>query len=221
MVLPGNESACCAVTIAETDAAMMTDDQWRHAIMKHCQGEPQRSRPHFLRGGARQLSQVLGKLAKEDPHRFARLSLTFPAGANPVYLERILDALKDAEVATDLKLQVCRKAYADSRESCGTSIADVLGSVEEPLPQDAVEMLHWLATEHEDPDKELWQQEADGGQRYYNDEIYTNGINTTRGRAAEAIQRLILADASYIQRLRPTIDRMPVTRVPPCAASPV
>ncbi len=207
--------------IAEPAAAMMTDDQWLHAIMKHSQGEPQRPWPHFLRGGARQLSQVLGRLAKEDPHRFARLSLTFPAGANPVYLERILDALKDAEVATDLKLQVCRKAYADSRESCGTSIADVLGSVEEPLRQDAVEMLDWLATKHEDPDKELWQQEADSGQRYYNGEIYTNGINTTRGRAAEAIQRLILADASYIQRLRPTIDRMlgdPSAAVRSCVA---
>ncbi|MDE0218329.1 MAG: hypothetical protein OXJ90_03575 [Spirochaetaceae bacterium] len=207
--------------IPEPDAAMMTDDQWLHAIMKHRQEEPQRSRPHSLRGGARQLSQVLGKLAKEDPHRFARLSLTFPADANPVYLERTLDALRDGECETVLKLQVCRKAYADSRESCGTLIADVLGSVEEPLPKDAVEMLDWLATEHEDPDKELWQQEADRGQRYHNGDIYTNGINTTRGRAAEAIQRLILADASYIQRLRPTIDRIlgdPSAAVRSCVA---
>ena len=204
--------------IAEPDAAMMTDDQWRRAIIKHREEEPRRSRPHSFRGGARELSQVLGKLAKEDPHRFARLGLTFPAVANPVYLERILDALK--EVPTDLKVQVCRKAYADSRESYGTSIADVLGSVEEPLPKDAVEMLHWLAIEHEDPDKELWQQEADGGQRH-NGEIYKNGINTTRGRAAEAIRRLILADSSYIQRLRPTIDRMlvdPSAAVRSCVA---
>ena len=207
--------------IAEADAAMMTDDQWRRAIVAHHQGEPRISLPHFLKGGARQLSQVLGKLTKDDPYRFARLSLTFPADANPAYLQRTLDALNDTEVETALKLQVCRKAYADSRESCGMSIADVLGSVEESLPKDAVEMLHWLATEHEDPDKELWQQDAGRGQTYYNGEIYTNGINTTRGRAAEAVQRLILTDGSYIQRLRPTIDRMlgdPSAAVRSCVA---
>ena len=203
--------------IAEPVAAVMTDDQWRRAIMKH----HQMSRAFFLKGGPHELSQVLGKLTKEDPHRFARLSLTIPSDANPLYLERTLDALRDANVETDLKLQVCRKAYADSPGSCGKSIADVLGSVEEPLPQDAVGMLHWLATEHEDPRKELWQQDAGDGQTYYNGEIYTNGINTTRGRAVEAIQRLILADASYIQRLRPTIDRMvgdPSAAVRSCVA---
>ena len=207
--------------IPETAAATMTDEQWRRAIMKHRQRIPALSSQDFLKGGAHQLSQVLGERTKEDPRRYARLALTFPVDANPVYLERILHALKDAGVETDLKLQVCRKAYAESRESCGKSIADILGRVEEALPQDAVEMIHWLATEHEDPHKELWQQDAGNGQTYYNGEVYTNGINTSRGRAAEAIQRLILTDASYIQRLRPTIDRMlgdPSAAVRSCVA---
>ena len=204
--------------IAEPAAAMMTDDQWLRAITKHRQEAPPVS---DFKGGSHELSQVLGRLTKDDPHRFACLSLTFPADANPVYLQRILDAMKDAEVEMDIKLQICRKAYADSRGSCGKSIADVLGSVEEPLPQDAVEMLHWLATEHEDPRKELWQQSAGYGQTHYNGEVYTNGINTTRGRAAEAIQRLILTDASYIQRFRRSIDRMivdPSAAVRSCVA---
>ena len=191
--------------IAEPSAAMMTDAQWRRAIMKHRQGAPAVS---LFTGGAHELAQVLGKLTKDDPHRFAHLSLTFPADANPVYLEGILHELRDAEVETDLKLQVCRKAFADSRGSCGKSIANVLGSVEEPLPPDAVEMLHWLATEHVDPQKELWQESVVPGRTYDNDGIYGYGINTARGRAAEAIQRLILTDASYIKRLGPTIERM-------------
>ena len=196
----------------------MTDDHWRRAITTHTRGA---SAVSWFKGGAHELSQVLGNLTKDDPCRFARLCLTFPADANPVYLERTLDALRDAEVETDLKIQVCRKAYTDSQGSCGKSIADVLASVEEPLPQDAVEMLHWLATEHKDPRRELWQQNAGYGQTYYNGKIYTNGINTTRGRAAEAIQRLILTDASYIQRFRPSIDRMigdPSAAVRSCVA---
>ena len=194
--------------IAETAAAMMTDDKWLRAIAKHNMVRPARSWPDFLKGGAHELSQVLGKQTKEDPERFAQLSLTFPVDAKPVYLERTLDALRDAPIDPELKLAVCCKAYADSRIDCGKSIADVLGSIANSLPDEAIEMLQWLATEHEDPKKEAWQEDAGNGQTYYNGDIYTNGINTTRGRAAEAIQRLILTDAAYIERFRTALDRM-------------
>ena len=69
-------------------------------------------------------------------------------------------------------------------------------------------MLHWLATEHEDPAREAWQEDAGGGQKYYNGDIHMNGINTTRGRAAEAIRDLIITDTAYIDRFRPTLDRI-------------
>ena len=194
--------------IEEHAGEKMTDDQWLRAIVKYRTEDWTHGSGGELRGGARQLAEVLETRVKEDPDRFARLSLKFPADANPVYLERTLAALKNAAVTSDLKLQVCRKAFAESCEPCGRSIADVLGSIEDPLPEDAVHKLHWLATEHEDPDREAWQEDAGGGQTYYNGNIYTNGINTTRGRAAEAIRDLILNDAAYIDRFRATLDQM-------------
>ena len=120
--------------IAESVAALMTDDQWLRAIAKHRMARPAFSPPDFLKGGAHQLSQVLGKQTKKDPERFAQLSLAFPVDANPVYLERTLDALRDAPIDPDLKLAVCYKAYNDSRIACGKAISDVLGSIETPLP---------------------------------------------------------------------------------------
>ena len=183
-------------------ADKMTDDQWLRAIERY------RSEDwgHFLRdevmGGARQLSQVLEERAKEEPERFARLSLRFPVDANPVYLDRTLSALEKAPITNNLKLQVCRKAFAESCGPCGWSITDVLGNIEDPLPDDAVRMLHQLATEHEDPGREAWQEDVGGG------DIHFNGINTTRGRAADTIRDLILSDATYIVRFRPTLDRM-------------
>ena len=69
-------------------------------------------------------------------------------------------------------------------------------------------MLHWLATEHEDPAREAWQEDAGGGRKYYNGDIHMNGINTTRGRAAEAIRDLILTGDAYIDRFRPTLDQI-------------
>ena len=69
-------------------------------------------------------------------------------------------------------------------------------------------MLHWLATEHDNPATELWQADATGGGKYYNGDIHTAGINSTRGRAVIAVWDLILRDAAYGERFRPTLDRV-------------
>ena len=173
--------------IKESATDKMTDDQWLRAIAKYHSEDQWDFSDDEVKGGALQLAQALEARVKEEPERFAHLSLRFPADANPVYLERTLSALKSASVESDLKLQVCRKAFSESRGYCSRSIADVLGSIEEPLPDLAVEMLHWLATKHKDPAREAWQ---------------------VRGRATEAIRDLILTDDAYIDRFRPTLDRM-------------
>ena len=194
--------------IKENAAEKMTDDQWLRAIVKYRSEDRMHFSPDGVTGGARQLAQVLEHRVREDPDRFARLSLSFPEDTNPVYLETTLAGLKDAVAASDLKLQVCRKAFGESRGHCGKSIADVLGCIEDPLPDDATEMLHWLATDHDDPAKELWQVDAPRGGKYYNGEIDSVGINSTRGRAAIAVWDLILRDAAYVERFRPTLDRL-------------
>ena len=186
----------------------MTDDQWLRAIARYRSEDRMHDSGDPLAGGALELARVLEERAKEEPERFARLGLRLPPDANPLYLAHTLDALKDAAIDTDLKLEVCRKAFEASRATCGRSIADVLGDIREPLPDDALRMLHWLATEHDDPVREAWQQDAGGGQPYYNGDIHFNGINTTRGQAADAVRDLILADATCIARLRPTLERM-------------
>ena len=194
--------------IAESAADKMTDDQWLRAIEKYHAEHRMSAASDPLKGGALELARVLETRVKEEPDRFARLSMTLPAHANHVYLEHTLRGLKSAAVDRDLKLQVCRKAFAESREHCGKSMADLLGSIEDLLPDDAVQMLHWLATEHEDPAKEAWQEDAGNGQTYYNGDIHMNGINTTRGRAADAVRDLILTDPANIDRFGPTLDRM-------------
>ena len=194
--------------IEKAAAGRMTDDQWMGAVRKHRSEDGVRSWREPLRGGAWQLSGVLEECVKEEPERFAQLALRFPADAHPLYLSRALAALKEAKIASALKLQVCRKAFAESVESCGSSIAGVLGGIEDPLPDDAVRMLHQLATEHEDPFREAWREDAGGGQPYYGGDMYFNGVNTTRGRAAEAMGKLILADSAYVDRFRPTLEKM-------------
>ena len=194
--------------IDEASAERMTDDQWLRAIAKYRSEDMMDFSGEEPRGGALQLARTLGERVKKEPDRFARLGLRFPADANPVYLEQTLDALKGATISSELKLRVCRKAFEDSPAHCGRVIADIIGRIEDPLPDDAVRMLDGLAKEDDDPEAEAWQQDAGGGHKYYDGDILTNGINTTRGRAAEAIRALILRDAAYVERFRGTLDRM-------------
>ena len=186
----------------------MSDDQWLRAIAKYRSEDRMHDSGDLLAGGALQLARVLEERTKEEPERFAHLGLRLPADANPLYLAHTLDALKDSAIDSELKLEVCRKAFEESPGACGRSIADVLGDIRDPLPDDAFRILHWLATEHGDPAREAWQEDAGGGQPYYNGDIHFNGINTTRGQAADALRDLILADAACIDYLRPTLERM-------------
>ena len=182
--------------IGEDAQARMTNKQWLHAIDKH-KTEWGISSIDRLKGGAHELAQALEGRVKQEPERFARLSLKFPAEANAVYLDRTLSALKESAVSTDLKLQVCRKALNDAFERCGSSIADVLGEVKGPLPEEAVYMLHRLVVESVDQSKEEW-----------GDDMYTYGFDTTRGRVAYAVRNLILHDAANADRFRPTLQRL-------------
>ena len=192
--------------IDEPAAEKMTDEQWLQAIKKYTQ-DRSFSFENPEKGGAAELAWSLREFVKKEPERFAHLSLTFPPNINPVYMERTLDGLRETDGYVELKLAVCRKAYSEARHSCGKAIADVLGSIQDKLPDDTVQMLDWLATEHPDPEKELSKGGVSNDQSDYGD-ILTHGINTTRGRAAESIHNLILRDGSYVARFRSTVEKL-------------
>lgn len=200
----GSQGGLVVSPISESATPKMTDDEWLKAIKRY-DSKREFFRGDPTKGGARELARSLQGRVQEEPERFAHLSLKFPADTNPVYMEHILMGLKETEASLELKLKVCRKAYAESRDRYGKEIANLLGSLRERLPDDAVQMLDWLATEHSDPEKELCNKEVTGDTAYY---IIDHGINTTRGRAALAISHLIFFDASYIDRFRTTIERL-------------
>jgi hypothetical protein len=198
----------------------MTDEQWLRAIERY-HSEHRIAGGDDLKGGARELARTLEVLVIQQPERFAKLALRLPSDANPAYLDRLLAGLGKSTISNELKLGVCRKAFTDAREACGRAIADVLGASEDRLPTDAINMLVWLATEHPDPDHEAWQRSTRSGSAYFNGDIYANGINTSRGCAAEAISDLIGRDVVYVPPFREALERMvrdPSTCVRSCVA---
>ena len=194
--------------IEKAAAERMTDEQWLTAIQKYDPREGEHRWENPGKGGALELARMLEEFVKQEPERFAHLSLRFPPGTHPYYIGHTLRGLKETDAHTELSLKVCRNAYDEYREACGTELADMLGSIGEPLPDDAVRMLDWLATEHPDPEREMWSEQAAGGNFYYGGDILGHGINTTRGCAAEAIRDLIQRDATYIHRFCSTIERL-------------
>ena len=193
--------------ISASESEKMTDDQWLKA-MRQYSTEIWWDRHGETVGGAHQLSQVLQERVKKEPERFASLALRFGASMNSAYMQRTLTGLSQVELDEALKLDVCRKAFAESREGCGCEIADAIGSIAGALPEDAVDMIGWLATEHPDPQCEQWQEEAEDGRRYWSGEAYSYGINTVRGRAAMAIRQLMLSEPSNLERFRGTLEKI-------------
>ena len=138
--------------IEKAAADKMSDDQWLNAISKYQSEKPNVTTTIEIKGGATELARDLETRVKEDPERFARLILEFPSDSNPIYLDRTLASIQNGTISSDLKLEVCFKAFEEAREFCGQSIVDVLGSIKEPLQTEAVTLLHQLAIDYGIPD---------------------------------------------------------------------
>ena len=162
----------------------------------------------FLKGGNLELARAIGTMAAKEPVRFAQLALTLPSNASPEYLAELLRALQKAPVEDALKLKVASKAFLEQRESCGGELADLLGAIEDPLPQESLEELSWLALHSSNPSEEVWKKESSNGKNYYDGDPHFYGINSTRGRAALAIGTLINRDSHYVERFEHTLQKM-------------
>ena len=202
------EAVWLSSPINDNATQLMTDDQWTGAITKYRSEMSPQSLRGELTGGALELARSLEVRAKEEPVRFAHLCLRFPPDTHPYYFERTLAALAETEVSSELKLQVADRAFKESPGACGKAIADLLGTISDCLPESAVQMLHSLATESEDPAASIGHHGPVGGSRNPSRDIEGAGLNSTRGRAALAIANLIRIDRDNIDRFEPTLEKM-------------
>jgi len=186
----------------------MTDDQWLRAIA-HYGHEVTFERHGALRGGVLQLSRQLESQVKEDPARFAALVHHFPDTTHPYYFAAVLRGLTDAHLDVETVLHVCQRCHRLSGHPCGREIPGLiahfsLGS----LPEDALALVAWYATEDPDPTEERWRRQEQHNERSLGELIHTAAINSVRGIAAEAVRDLIFHDKSRIDYLTPILEKM-------------
>ena len=185
--------------IPEDSASHMTDANWLSAMAQHSQEYPPYAGDALV-GGAVNLSRVLESLTKGDPARFANLAHQMPDSVNPVYFKAILQGLAGSELSMDQIIAVCLRCHQLPGRPLGCWITKPLVHFpDEVLPDAALEMTAWYATQDSYPEP---------GSTDYQGDLMTDGINCVRGTAADLIARLIFQNRHYLDFFRPYLDIM-------------
>jgi hypothetical protein len=201
----------------------MSDHEWLTTIARYRGVGHHSDWEHPELGGEQEFAGLMQDFVKGEPERFARLALRFPPDIASCYWMNVLYALREAAIPSTLKIEVTRRVFDLDDEACLKPAAELLSRItDEFLPPDAIAFLARLATEHPDPDRELWRAEKEGEIAYFGGDILTCGINTVRGRVAEQLRNLLITDRRYLDAFLPTIERLvrdPNISVRACAVS--
>ena len=185
--------------IAENSAAHMTDSDWLSAMARYYQEYSPYARDAWA-GGAVELSRVLESQTKQDPARFANLAHQMPDDANPVYFEAILQGLAGSDLSVGQIVQVCLRCHRLPGRPLGRWITSPLVHFPDAiLPDEALEMTAWYATQDPDPHE---------GSTDYQGDLMMVGINCARGTAADSIAKLIFQDRRYLEFFRSHLETM-------------
>ena len=186
--------------ISEEDAREMTDEEWLNAIATYSSNSPSRNPEEFLKGGAPQLAGVLEKLVKEDPMRFSSLSHRIPDNANPAYFEAILKGITDADLDKDVVVEVCMRCHRIPGQPLARWITRPLCRLSAySLPNEALGMVAWYATEHPDPESV-----RSSSHRQFDHD----GLNSVRGAAALSVASLIFRNPEHFSFFTPYLEKM-------------
>lgn len=196
--------------ISDEDADKMSDEDWLGAILVY------NSENHSFRldgtnpvGGALELSRVMEKQVNLNPSRFAALVQKFPDDSNVYYFNAILRGITNTDLNIKLVLDVCRRCHNLQDKPCGRWICDLIRkNAENDLPDEALDIVAWYATEDPDPEYERWRPEGPEKTVYYGGDIINSGLNSVRGRAAYAIASLVFYDKSRIIYMKSIIEKI-------------
>ncbi|MGH3873108.1 MAG: hypothetical protein ACRDSR_16645 [Pseudonocardiaceae bacterium] len=186
-------------------AEFLTDEDWIRAIQKYRSNKTEWSGDLPV-GGARQLAELLGSRAKEEPERFTRLALTFDADTPPVHLSQVIGAVAGT-VPVPLLAELCRHARDVAGQEVGQALCAAIEAVGADADDTLLRLLEECATD-EDPDHEGARTLADSEQFHYRGDLLTAGLNCTRGAAAKTVAQLLFTEPKYAQRLTPTVTAL-------------
>lgn len=207
--------------IGDDASKKMSDEDWLRALAKHDRDDSHWDNDWRV-GGARELAGVLGRRTAEDPERFARLGLRLDNRIPASALEQIIWNLP-ATIDPERLADVCEHARVLHGEAVGRSTCSTISKVNTPTARLA-ELVASCAKDT-NPDRELAHTPAGSGdQNYYGGELFSAGMNSTRGEAALAAGHILFATEELTDILRPVVRDLandPILAVRTCAAEAV
>lgn len=201
--------------IREEEAKAFSDEQWLEAIEEHNIEQARFDMDHPERRGASELAALLQGFVKKEPNRFASLALRFSADTHDSYFMNVLYGLTTDAVDEQLKLDVARRVFESNDTACLMGALDLLATIRGlHLPQDAIQFIQRMATEHPHPEPSEDPEE----------DLLFRGINSVRGHGVGAIRDLVSQDKAYLKSFLGTIEccvRDSSLRVRACVASAI
>ena len=199
--------------IGDDASKKMSDDDWLRALAKHDRDDGHWDNDSRV-GGARELAGVLGRRTAEDPERFARLGLRLDNSIPASALEQIIWNLPNT-IDPELLADVCERARALHGEAVGRSTCSTISKVNTPTARLA--QLVASCAKDTDPNHELAHTPAGSGdQNDYGGELFSAGMNSTRGEAALAAATSCSRPRSSRTSFVPSSATSRPTRSSPC-----
>ena len=206
--------------ISYDTAADMSDDDWLHALTVHASKEPTPVGLDLV-GGAPQLARVLGSHAKEHPERFARLAHSF---SEEIPVVAMIEIIANVEESIDLETltALCEYAHHTYGAAAGQAVCSAIGRA--GAANSSLVALLGAYARDTDPDDETPQSGASSSVHPLLGDLFTTGLNSTRGQAALATASVLFAGSDHVEALLPVVetlcqDRVLAVRV--CAAEAV
>ena len=202
--------------IGDDAAAHMSDDDWMRALRKHTHDEANWN-GHHLVGGALELARLLGSRAKDMPERFSKLALRFSEEIPAVAMNEIIGNIEGA-VDVDVLAEVCEHARDIFGDAVGRSVCSAIRRA--GAANSRLVALIRACSRDPDPDHEL----ARTGEYSFGGDLYTAGLNSTRGQAALAAASILFSGTDHVDALRPAVEALvddDVLAVRVCAAEAV
>lgn len=202
--------------IPEDRARRMSDRDWLTAMEHYGVSHATSWRNGQLIGDAWTQAQVLEVLTKEDPDRFARLMLRIPPGTAEPYVSAVLRGLADVRVGHDLLLAVCRHARDIGGSDANRWLVRLIErSAAGPVEGELIDMVVSIAIGDPDPGTRGPEEPWNAGS------IDGAALNSTRGAAAFAIEKLIAEEPARLPLVEPALRQIVVDPQPEVRAAAI
>lgn len=195
----------------ESHRAKLSDKSWLKLVENMSKTPQKASTRHWNDGvesSPQMFSQSLGRAAKENPIRFAKLLLQFPSDTQEMFVTAIIDALSSSDVPLDLVCVILRQFCQNPSREMAISFARIVEArAEEEWPQDILQQLITIARQHEDPQpNDLSASSSEISKSTSCDDLWQGSINCARGYGFHAIGALLMANPDSNELFRDVVQ---------------